>query len=193
MFLKLNYYMIGDIDMKNAKMIGIAIVTVVIAGIAVFVAIKLWPGNKPDDIDVGQVAVEEVEQTPVLSETATPESATSDLETNADGYGEETLTQTEDGSYLDGETTDEEDGLTDEETSEKPEATATPQPVQATPQPTAVPQPAATTVPQPEQVTQSEQSQDAGAVPDWFDSSDTGVTGEEYEQGLAELDGLDWE
>lgn len=115
---------------------------------------------------------------PVPTETATPESAISDLETNADGYGEEILTQTEDGSYLDGETTDEEDSSNDEETSEQPEATATPapvatatpQPVQATPQPTAVPQPVD---PQPVDP-QPDQSSDAGAVPDWFDSSDTG-------------------
>lgn len=173
--------------MKNAKKIGIAIVQVVIAGILVFIAIKHSDIDKQKGTDVGQIAVEEVEQTPVPSATATPESATSET-ANADGYGEETLTQTEDGSYLDGEASDDEESLSDEET-EQPAATATPQPtavpqpVQATPQPTAVPQPAATAVPHPVDpqpadpqpaVLQPDQSQDAGAVPDWFDSSDTG-------------------
>lgn len=180
--------------MKNAKKvgIGIAIVQVVIAGILVFIAIKICNDNKREDVDVGQVAVEEVEQTPVPSEVETPESATSDLETNADGYGEETLTQTEDGSYLDGEASGDESSLSAEETSEQPAATETPAPAaMATPAPAATPQP--TAVPQPADP-QPEQSQnDDGAVPDWFDSSDTGVTGEEYEQGLAELDGLTWE
>ena len=185
--------------MKNAKKVGIAIVQIVIAGIIVFVAIQHCPGNKPDDVDVGRVTVEEVEQTPVPSATATPESATSET-ANADGYGEETLVQTEDGSYLDGEASGDESSLSAEETSEQPAATATPAPAatatpapaaMATPAPAATPQP--TAVPQPADP-QPEQSQnDDGAVPDWFDSSDTGVTGEEYEQGLAELDGLTWE
>lgn len=173
--------------MKNAKKIGIAIVQVVIAGILVFVAVKIGSGDKKNDVDVGQVTVEQVEETPVPSETATPETQTS--EANADGYGEETLTQTEDGSYLDGEasTSDDENDLTDEETSEQleatatpaPVATATPQPVQATPQPTAVPQPAATTPPQ-QTVNQPEQSSDDGAVPDWFDQNDTGYSDDDF-------------
>lgn len=111
---------------------------------------------------------------PVPTETATPESAISDLETNADGYGEEILTQTEDGSYLDGEASDDEEDLSDE--SEQSEVTATPAPAAtatpapaATPQPTAVPQPAATAVPQPaapqpEQVTQPDQSSGSGST-----------------------------
>lgn len=53
----------------------------------------------------------------------------------------------------------------------------------ATPEPTAAPTPAQ----------QEPSSDDGGAVPDWVDDSWTGVTGEEYEQGLAELDGLEWE
>ena len=52
-------------------------------------------------------------------------------------------------------------------------------------------EPAATAAPQPAQ--QEPSSDDGGAVPDWVDDSWTGVTGEEYEQGLAELDGLEWE
>lgn len=174
--------MIGDRQiMKNAKKIGIAIVQVVIAGILVFIAIKHSGIDKQKDTDIGQVTVEQVVETPEPAETATPESATSDLETNADGYGEETLTQTEDGSYLDGEASDDENSLTDEETSEQPEATATPapvatatpQPVQATPQPTAAPQPAATAVPQPA-APQPEQQYDAsGVVPDWVDENQT--------------------
>ena len=173
--------------MKNAKKIGIAIVQIVIAGILVFIAIKICNDNKREDVDVGQVAVEEVEQTPVPSETATPESATSET-ANADGYGEETLVQTEDGSYLDGEASEsnEADSNLDVEVAEQPEATATldsaeatPAPV-ATPQPTAVSQPAVTAAPQPEQVTQPDQSQDGGVVPDWVDDSWTGVSDEEY-------------
>lgn len=171
--------------MKNAKKIGIAIVQVVIAGILVFVAVKFWPRDSHEDVDVGQVKVEDVEQTPVPSETATPESATSET-ANADGYGEETLTQTEDGSYLDGEASDDEDNLSDSEAEQPvataapaPVATATPQPVQATPQPTAVPQPAATAVPQPEQ------SQNVEVVPDWVDTSDTPlVSDDEYNAAL---------
>lgn len=188
--------MIGDIDMKNAKMIGIAIVTVVIAGIIVFVAIKHSSIDKQKDTDIGQVTVEQVDETPVPSETATPESATSDFETNADGYGEETLTQTEDGSYLDGEASD--DKETSDEETEQPAATpatvvtATPQPVQATPQPTAVPQPAATTPPQ-QTVNQPDQSSDDGAVPDWFDQSDTGYTGSEYDEAMDAMSGLEFE
>lgn len=162
--------------MKNAKKIGIAIVQVVIAGILVFVAVKHCIGDKHGDVDVGQVKVEEVEQTPVPSGTATSESATSDLETNADGYGEETLTQTEDGSYLDGEASDDEESLSDSE-AEQPVATAapapvaTPAPVQATPQPTTAPQPEQVTQPA---VPQPEQSQtDGGTVPDWYDDTET--------------------
>lgn len=173
--------------MKNAKKIGIAIVQVVIAGILVFVLIKPHIGDKHEDVDVGQVAVEEVEQTPVPSETATPESATSET-ANADGYGEETLTQTEDGSYLDGEASDDKESLSDEET-EQPAATATPAPVAtATPQPTTAPQPAATAV------TQPEQSQNAELVPDWVDTSDTPlVSDEEYNEAVSGWDDTTWE
>ena len=72
------------------------------------------------------------------------------------------------------------------------EPTATPEPTVApTPVVTAAPQPVVTAAPQPAQ--QEPSSDDGGEVPDWFDSNDTGVTGEEYEQGLAELDGLEWE
>lgn len=189
--------------MKNAKKIGIAIVQVVIAGILVFIAIKPHLGNKPDDIDVGQVAVEEVEQTPVPSETATPESATSET-ANADGYGEETLVQTEDGSYLDGEASEsnEADSNLDVEVAEHPEATATLDPAEATPapaatatpapvatpQPTAVPKPAATAAPQPEQ------SQNVEVVPDWVDTSDTPlVSDEEYNEAVSGWDDVTWE
>lgn len=102
--------------MKNAKKIGIAIVQVVTAGIVVFVAIQHCTGNKPDDIDIGQVAAEEVEETPESS--ATDESLTdstvkselenkenisenNDLHANAGGSGEISLEQTEDGSFKD--------------------------------------------------------------------------------------------
>ena len=72
------------------------------------------------------------------------------------------------------------------------EPTATPEPTVApTPVVTAAPQPDVTAAPQPAQ--QEPSSDDGGAVPDWVDDSWTGVTGEEYEQGLAELDGLEWE
>ena len=72
------------------------------------------------------------------------------------------------------------------------EPTATPEPTVApTPVVTAAPQPVVTAAPQPAQ--QEPSSDDGGAVPDWVDDSWTGVTGEEYEQGLAELDGLEWE
>ena len=76
--------------------------------------------------------------------------------------------------------------------------TATPEPM-ATPEPTAAPTPAVTAAPQPvvtaapQPAQQEPSSDDGGAVPDWVDDSWTGVTGEEYEQGLAELDGLEWE
>lgn len=73
-----------------------------------------------------------------------------------------------------------------------PEPTVTPEPTAApTPVVTAAPQPVVTAAPQPAQ--QEPSSDDGGAVPDWVDDSWTGVTGEEYEQGLAELDGLEWE
>lgn len=102
--------------MKNAKKIGIAIVQVVIAGILVFIAIKICNDNKRQDVDVGQVAVEEVEQTPESSET--DESLTdstikselenkenisenNDLHANGGGVGEISLEQTEDGSFKD--------------------------------------------------------------------------------------------
>ena len=72
------------------------------------------------------------------------------------------------------------------------EPAATPEPTAApTPVVTAAPQPVVTAAPQPAQ--QEPSSDDGGAVPDWVDDSWTGVTGEEYEQGLAELDGLEWE
>ena len=102
--------------MKNAKKIGIAIVQVVIAGILVFIAIKICNDNKREDVDVGQVAVEEVEETPESSET--DESLTDstikselenkeniseneDLHANGGGVGEISLEQTEDGSFKD--------------------------------------------------------------------------------------------
>ena len=102
--------------MKNAKKIGIIIVQIVIAGIAVFVAIQHWHDNKPDDVDIGKVTVEEVEETPESS--ATDESLTDstvkselenkeniseneDLHANAGGSGEISLEQTEDGSFKD--------------------------------------------------------------------------------------------
>lgn len=72
------------------------------------------------------------------------------------------------------------------------EPTATPEPTAApTPVVTAAPQPVVTAAPQPAQ--QEPSGDDGGEVPDWVDDSWTGVTGEEYEQGLAELDGLEWE
>lgn len=72
------------------------------------------------------------------------------------------------------------------------EPAATPEPTAApTPVVTAVPQPVVTAAPQPAQ--QEPSSDDGGEVPDWFAPNDTGVTGEEYEQGLAELDGIEWE
>ena len=85
-----------------------------------------------------------------------------------------------------------------------PEVTATPAPTEAptatpeptaeptaTPEPTAAPTPVVTAAPQPAQ--QEPSGDDGGEVPDWVDDSWSGVTGEEYEQGLAELDGLEWE
>lgn len=78
------------------------------------------------------------------------------------------------------------------ETAAAAEPAATPEPTAApTPVVTAAPQPVVTAAPQPAQ--QEPSSDDGGAVPDWVDDSWTGVTGEEYEQGLAELDGLEWE
>ena len=72
------------------------------------------------------------------------------------------------------------------------EPTATPEPTVApTPVVTAAPQPVVTAAPQPAQ--QEPSGDDGGEVPDWVDDSWSGVTGEEYEQGLAELDGLEWE
>lgn len=102
--------------MKNAKKIGIAIVQVVIAGIIVFVAIQHCSGYKQKDVDIGQVKVEEVEETPESS--ATDESLTEstvkselenkeniseneDLHANGGGVGEISLEQTEDGSFKD--------------------------------------------------------------------------------------------
>ena len=88
----------------------------VIAGILVFIAIKICNDNKREDVDVGQVAVEEVEETPESSET--DESLTdstikselenkenisenNDLHANGGGVGEISLEQTEDGSFKD--------------------------------------------------------------------------------------------
>ena len=98
------------------KKVGIAIVQIAIAGIAIFVAIQICHGGKQDDIDVSQVAVEEVEETPESSET--DESLTdstvkselenkenisenNDLHANGGGAGEISLEQTEDGSFKD--------------------------------------------------------------------------------------------
>lgn len=102
--------------MKNAKKVGIAIVQIAIAGIAVFVAIQICHGDKQKDVDVSQAAVEEVEETPESSET--DESLTdstvkselenkenisenNDLHANGGGVGEISLEQTEDGSFKD--------------------------------------------------------------------------------------------
>lgn len=102
--------------MKNAKKVGIAIVQIAIAGILVFVAVQICHGGKQKDIDAGQVAVEEVEETPESS--ATDESLTdstikselenkenisenNDLHANGGGVGEISLEQTEDGSFKD--------------------------------------------------------------------------------------------
>ena len=79
-------------------------------------AIQHWHDNKPDDVDIGKVTVEEVEETPESS--ATDESLTDstvkselenkeniseneDLHANAGGSGEISLEQTEDGSFKD--------------------------------------------------------------------------------------------
>lgn len=176
--------------MKNAKKIGIVIVQVVIAGILVFIAIKTHIGNKSDDIDIGQVAVEDVEQTSVPSATATPESATSET-ANADGYGEETLMQTEDGSYLDGEASDDEKGLSDEE-KEQPAATATPAPVAtATPQPAqATAAPVQNDVPQ-QTANQPDQSYDQTVDDLWTD--DAWVSDDEYNEAMDAMSGLEFE
>lgn len=164
------------------KVLGIVIVCTVLIGLlAVYISHRQEISNP------------ETEATP---ETASP------LETNADGSGEETLVQTEDGSYLDGETSSTVTSASSNDAEiEKPVATATPQPVQstpepvqATPQPTAVPQPVATTPPQQtmppqETSTQPEQSyDDGGAVPDWVDDSWTG-----YDDEITGWDGVEWE
>ena len=81
----------------------------VIAGILVFIAIKICNDNKREDVDVGQVAVEEVEETPESSEidesltdsTIKSELENNDLHANAGGSGEISLEQTEDGSFKD--------------------------------------------------------------------------------------------
>lgn len=87
-----------------------------------------------------------------------------------------------------------------------PEVTATPAPTEAptaTPEPTAeptvaptpvvtaAPQPVVTAAPQPAQ--QEPSSDDGGEVPDWFDSNDTGVTGEEYQEAMDAMAGLEFE
>ena len=72
------------------------------------------------------------------------------------------------------------------------EPTATPEPTAApTPVVTAAPQPVVTAAPQPAQ--QEPSSDDGGAVPDWFDSNDTGVTGEEYQEAITGWDDVIWE
>ena len=161
-----------NIFTNKHKKLSIVLITVVII-LLIFLILSLTGHAKTSDESL------------TSSSTATPESATSDLETNADGYGEETLTLTDDGSYLDGEASDEENGLTDEETSEQPEATATPQLVQATPDPVAAtPAPVQNDIPQ-QTVNQPDQSYDDGAVPDWVDTSDTPlVSDEEYNAAL---------
>ena len=81
----------------------------VIAGILVFIAIKICNDNKREDVDVGQVAVEEVEETPESSEidesltdsTIKSELENNDLHANAGGSGEISLEETEDGSFKD--------------------------------------------------------------------------------------------
>lgn len=90
----------------------------VIAGILVFAVIKLWPGDKQDDIDVSQVVAEDVEEVETPESSATDESLTdstvkselenkenisenNDLHANAGGSGEISLEQTEDGSFKD--------------------------------------------------------------------------------------------
>lgn len=166
---------------KNKVIILVIIVIILILGLIVY-----------------RVTVEQVEETPVPSETATPESATSEVDANADGYGEETLMQTEDGSYLDGEASDDRESLNDEEASEKPAATATPapvatatpRPVQATPQPTTAPQPAATNPPQ-QTVTQPDQSYDSTVDDLWTD--DAWVSDDEYNEAMDAMSGLEFE
>lgn len=165
------------------KVLGIVIACTILIGLLAFYIRNRQETNNPD-----------TEETP---ETAVSETA------NADGYGEETLVQAEDGSYLDGidpdgetsstvtssdETTD--SSLTVKETVEQPEATATPAPVAtATPQPVqATPTPVQAT-PQPEQ-----SYDDGGAVPDWVDTSDTPlVSDEEYNEAISGWDGVEWE
>lgn len=72
------------------------------------------------------------------------------------------------------------------------EPTATPEPTAApTPVVTAVPQPVVTAAPQPAQ--QEPSSDDGGEVLDWFDSNDTGVTGEEYQEAMDAMAGLEFE
>ena len=72
------------------------------------------------------------------------------------------------------------------------EPTATPEPTAApTPVVTAAPQPIVTAAPQPAQ--QEPSSDDGGEVPDWFDSNDTGVTGEEYQEAMDAMAGLEFE
>ena len=128
--------------------------------------------------------------------TSTPESAASDSDTNADGYGEETLTLTEDGYAIDGITIDGEtsstvtssdetdSNLTAEETVEQPVATMPPQ-VTSTPAPVqATPQPVATNPPQQAVTQQPEQSyDDGGSVPDWVDDSWTGYGDDSVDWG----------
>lgn len=85
-----------------------------------------------------------------------------------------------------------------------PEVTATPAPTEAptatpeptaeptaTPEPTAAPTPVVTAAPQPAQ--QEPSSDDGGAVPDWFEPNDTGVTGEEYQEAMDAMAGLEFE
>ena len=56
---------------------------------------------------------------------------------------------------------------------------------------TAAPQPVVTAAPQPAQ--QEPSSDDGGAVPDWYDDSWTGVSDEEYQAGMDEMAGFEFE
>lgn len=81
--------------MKNAKKVGIAIVQVVIAGIAVFVAIQHQAGSSETDESLTDSTVKsELENKENISENE-------DLHANGGGAGEISLEQTEDGSFKD--------------------------------------------------------------------------------------------
>ncbi|MDD6522294.1 MAG: hypothetical protein PUF35_09510 [Subdoligranulum sp.] len=71
------------------------------------------------------------------------------------------------------------------------ETAATAEPA-AAPEVTAAPQPVVTAAPQPAQ--QEPSSDDGGEVPDWVDTSDTPlVSDEEYQAGMDEMEGFEFE